>query len=250
MSHGRVIVNVHIEKTAGTSLLKFFEHTVGKEHIAFYDPITDSLTKVSDLPISPANELVDKWQLKSYAFWPALKKAYYTINAKKNQVNVDDIAIVHGHFTANRFDTLFPNSLQTVVIRDPLARMHSQYDHWKRAKGRSQWRVMVPYDETMTFEDYAMLPSIRNYQVQALAGKELATFALVGVTERLNAYTTTLYHLLLLENFIIADMPLRIEKLNQKKQEHEMKRSGFEKDFAFFHKDDYMLYKQAKSLSK
>lgn len=253
MNQKRVIVNVHIEKTAGTSLLKFFEHTVGKERIAFYDPITDSLTKVSDLPLSPANDLVDKFQLKSYAFWPVFKKTYYDLIARRNQVNVakNNIAIIHGHFTADRFDKLFPNLLLSVVIRDPFARMHSQYDHWKRAKGRSQWRVMVPYDDSLTFEDFAMLPMMRNYQIGALAGKELASFDLVGVTEKLDAYTVALYNLLRSEGFIIADMPLKtVENLNQKRQNHEIKRSGFEKDFAVFHKEDYALYEQAKSLAK
>ncbi len=252
VSHKRVVVNVHIEKTAGTSLLKFFESTVGKERVAFYDPITDSLTRVSDLPVSPSNDFVDKLQLKSYAFWPVLKQAYYTVYSRKNHSSVakNNIAIVHGHFIANRFDTTFPNVIRTVVIRDPLQRMHSQYDHWKRAKGRSQWRVMIPYDDAMTFEEYAMIPVMRNYQVQALAGRDLSSFSLVGVTERLGAYTAALYQLLLTEGFITRDVPLNgIEKLNQHKKNHAFK-TGFEKDFAAFHKDDYDLYRKAKSAAK
>ena len=252
MNHKKVIVNVHIEKTAGTSLLKFFERTVGKDRVAFYDPITDSLTRVSDLPLSPSSDFVDRFQLKSYAFWPVLKQAYYAVYSQKNHKSVakNHIAIVHGHFTASRFDETFPQMLQTVVIRDPLKRMHSQYDHWKRAKGRSQWRVMIPYDEKMTFEKYAMLPAMRNYQTQALAGRDLASFSLVGVTERLDEYTNALYQLLLAEGFITSDVPLNtVERMNQHKKNHEIKISHFEKDFMAFHKEDYDLYKLAKSLA-
>jgi len=253
VNHKKIIVNVHIEKTAGTSLLKFFEHTVGKDRVAFYDPITDSLTRISDLPISPSSDFVDKFQLKSYAFWPVLKQAYYSVYSQRNNQSVakNHIAIVHGHFTANRFDKTFPEMLQTVVIRDPLKRMHSQYDHWKRSKGRSQWRVMVPYDEKMTFEEYAILPAMRNYQMQALAGRELGSFSLVGVTERLEEYTKALYQLLLSEGFITSNVSLQtVEKMNQHKKNHQVKSSNFEKDFRTFHKDDYDLYKQAKSLAK
>jgi len=253
VTHKRVVVNVHIEKTAGTSLLKFFERTVGKDRIAFYDPITDSLTKVSDLPWSPSNDLVDRLQLKSYAFWPVLKNAYYSLYSKKNQkkVSMNNIAIVHGHFTADRFDKEYPDAIRTVVIRDPLKRMHSQYDHWKRAKGRSQWRVMVPYESTLSFEEYAMLPVMRNYQMKALAGKDLTDFTLVGVTNRLSAYTNALYNLLLSEGQISREIPLNgIEKLNQHKNNHEVKLSSFEKDFNAFHKEDYDLFRQAQLLAK
>lgn len=253
VSNKRITVNVHIEKTAGTSLLQFFEYTLGRNRIAFYDPTTDRIIKVSDLFLSPSNGFVDTFQLKSYAFWPYIKKAYFGIQTVKRQKNSipNNIAVIHGHFKADRFDTLLPNAINTVVIRDPLKRMHSQYDHWKRAKGRSQWRVMVPYDPRMTFEQYAMLPIMQNYQVQACAGKDLKSFTVVGITERLDMFTKTLYSLFVSEGYIPYTVPFNgIKNMNQHRNTHEIKTNGFEKAFYLFHKDDYDLYEHAKSLVK
>lgn len=252
MHQKRTLVNTHIEKTAGTSLLKFFEEIVGKNTIAFYDPTTDSVIRVSDLGISPSNDLIDKLQLKSYAFWPFVKQAYFTMRSNKRytQSIPENVAIVHGHFAANRFDTILPDAIRTVVIRDPLKRMHSQYDHWKRAKGRNQWRVIVPYDPNMMFEQFAMLPAMQNYQTQALAGKELTSFDIVGVTERLDAFTTALYTVLVKEGYINSTIALKkVEKLNTHRKNHQVKSSAFEETFRKFHAKDYELYKKALTLA-
>ena len=253
MSSKRTIIHTHIEKTAGTSLLKFFENTVGKKNIAFYDPTTDSIIRVSDLGVSPSNDLIDKLQLKSYAFWPYAKQFYFKVRSSKRYAKSipDNIAIVHGHFSANRFDTMLPDVIRTVVIRDPLKRMHSHYDHWKRAKGRNQWRIMVPYDSHMTFEKFALLPEMQNYQKQALAGKDLKSFDLVGVTERLDTFTQAFYNVLVKEGYVKKNaLSTTIEKLNLHRKNHQVKTSMFEEVFKKFHKEDYELYKKALTLAK
>ncbi|MGH7203081.1 MAG: hypothetical protein ACREHC_01410 [Candidatus Levyibacteriota bacterium] len=252
MQAKRIMVNTHIEKTAGTSLLRFFEQTVGKNRIAFYDPITDSLIKVSDLFVSPSNDFIDKHQLKSYAFWPILKQFYFIVQSKNRRSSSlpESIAIVHGHFAANRFDSLLKDPIRSVVIRDPLKRMRSQYDHWKRAKGRNQWRIMVPYNSQMSFEEYALLPVMQNYQTKALAGKDLASFDVVGVTERMDAFTNVLFDMLVKEGHIQKSIHMdSVKKLNPHKKIHETT-IEFEKKFKIFHKEDYQLYKQALSLAK
>ena len=180
-----------------------------------------------------------------------LKQFYFSSQRnKRSSTSVpSDIAIVHGHFAANRFDTMLPDAIRTVVIRDPLRRMHSQYDHWRRAKGRNQWRVIIPYDPAMTFEDYAMLPAMRNYQVNALAGRELASFSLVGVTERLDAYTQALYAFFSAENHVSSKTPpTGVKNLNKRKKNHTIT-NDFEKAFYAYHKDDYDLYEQAKKIA-
>ena len=37
-----VVTSMHIEKTGGTSGVKVFENAVGRQHLAFYDPVDDS----------------------------------------------------------------------------------------------------------------------------------------------------------------------------------------------------------------
>lgn len=248
----KIIVNVHIEKTAGTSLLKFFEQTLGKERVAFYDPKTDSIIKVSDLLVSPSNSYIDKSQLKSYAFWPIIKGLFFTVQSHKRYRNTvpEGVAVIHGHFTADRFDSILPGAISTIVIRDPLARMQSQYNHWKRAKGRSQWRVMIPFNPDMKFEEYALLPEMKNYQVVACAGKDLRSFTIVGLTEQLETFTENLHSLFISEGLISQIIPyMKVKNMNQNKKAYESITSSFEKTFYNFHKDDYVLYEQAKSLA-
>ncbi len=247
-----MIVNTHIEKTAGTSLLRFLEQTIGKKRVAFYDPTTDSVIKISDLFVSPSNDIIDQLQLKSYAFWPLLKRFYFnTRSNKRYQTTVpNDIAIIHGHFVANRFDSLLKDPIRSVVIRDPLKRMRSQYDHWKRAKGRNQWRIMIPYDAQMSFEEYALLTVMQNYQTKALAGKDIASFDVVGVTEHIDVFTNKLFEVLIEEGHIKKSIRMNsVKKLNLHKKTHETTME-FEKKFKVFHKEDYELYRQALSLAK
>lgn len=250
MGSKRIIINTHIEKTAGTSLLKFFEDTVGKQKIAFYDPTTDSLVRVSDLLLSPSNDFVDRLQLKSYAFWPSLKKTYFKTRSKYAQKIPSDIAIIHGHFTSERFDKVVKNPIMTVVIRDPLKRMYSQYDHWKHAKGRNHWRIIIPYDPQLSFEAFALLPAMQNYQIKALAGKKLASFDLVGTTEKLNMFSSALFQMFIREGYVTNATPVKsIPKLNKHRKKY-VANKKFEALFKKFHKEDYLLYEQAKRLAK
>ena len=54
-----VVTSMHIEKTGGTSGVKVFENAVGRQHLAFYDPVADSLTRSSTMVLPQSSRLVD-----------------------------------------------------------------------------------------------------------------------------------------------------------------------------------------------
>jgi hypothetical protein len=248
----RILQNVHIEKTVGTAMSKFFEATLGRDHVAYYDPTTDSLTRSSDLLLPVSSKVVDMFKLRFQPFWPTLKRLWIERQPEKRttQEIPDGIMVVHGHFQADRFDSVVTDPLRAVLVRDPLARMRSQYDHWKATKGLAEWRVRTPYDPSLSFEQYAMLPQLQNYQTQALAGKDLSEFAVVGVTERLEAYSSALLQTFVDEEFCpmpTGEIAIGFTNRTPRRLRHipDIMDEAFVQDFRQFHSKDYDLYREA-----
>ncbi|MFH2085169.1 MAG: hypothetical protein ABII21_00025, partial [bacterium] len=96
----------------------------------------------------------------------------------------EETMVIHGHFSADKFDYLLPTPIQSVVIGDPWKRMVSLYRQWHKVRGQSNHRVVIPFDENMSFEEFATLPELNNYQTKTLAGKDLTSFAAVGTDTR------------------------------------------------------------------
>lgn len=192
MKHNRKHISIHIERTAGTSLLSELGELYGPENVLVYKAGKDKLIRLSDIPISPVSKGVH--YIKSFLEGTPLLRFIYRSYLKivRNSDDIlhwidpgnlpDDFTAIHGHFKADRFDDLIPDPYLTVIMREPLQRMVSQYLHWRRAGGNLGWRVDIPFKENMTFEEYALRDEFRNFQTQSFAGKRLDQFDLVGVT--------------------------------------------------------------------
>lgn len=248
----RILESVHIEKTAGTSVMGFFEKVLGRDHVAFYDPTTDSLTRSSDLLLPVSSRAIDVFKFRFQPFWPLLKKMWVSTQSRKrySEEIPEGIMVIHGHFRADRFDAVVADPLRAVLIREPLARMRSQYDHWKATKGLAEWRVRTPFNPDMVFEEFAMLPQLQNYQTQALADKDLAEFSVVGVMENLEAYSSGLQDVLVNEGFCQKpNQSISIEVINRTPSRLRSFISeidpNFKEAFREFHKRDYQLYNKA-----
>ncbi len=258
------VLSVHIEKTAGTSIQDLLESVLGKNRVLIYDPIRDTLTRSADLKVQRTNRVHDALRLRiaNTPLAPLINKAYQVLidgvlKPKVIQVTnlPDNFAAIHGHFAANRFDQLITNPISAVVIRDPLERMESQYTHWQRTKGITEWRVRIPFDSALTFEDYALLPQLQNYQTQALGGKDLHAFAVVGVTNELDAFAQKLIRCLQNSGFVSRKEMGRhqvkwLNRTPQFRQSSPTYEHDFLRRFQQFHEKDYLLYEQAQERVK
>jgi hypothetical protein len=103
-----------------------------------------------------------------------------------------DTAAIHGHYMLSQFEDQFENPFTSVVLREPLDRMVSQYLHWCRAGGNVGWRIDIPYDKNMTFEEYAFRQEFNNFQTKLLDRKSLHEYDLVGVTQGIDRFVARL----------------------------------------------------------
>lgn len=256
----RTLISTHIPKTAGTSLQSLYQSAVGREHIAIYDARTDTLHRGSESIFTNVSPFTDwlKSNLMNSPFDKIAKDLAFWLKSLKNsgdQVEIPrDVLIIHGHFLANRYDDLVENPLRSIVFRDPLARIHSEYNHWKRAEGRVVFRVTLPYDPSMSFEDYALSQDLQNYQTQAVAGKPLTDFDVVGVTENLDKYKDALIELFIEQGWCDKSVleAVSMPRFNQtpivRRTNRQDLSDTFIQQFRSFHNEDYQLYDAAKAL--
>lgn len=207
-------LSIHIERTGGTSLQAEYEKLYGANHVLVYSVLAGKLLRISDIPISPSNETLSK--AKVFVERTVILKTFYRLYLSiidKSQdvlpwIELDEIpedaAVIHGHFTPELFAELLPTSFTTVVLREPLARMISQYRHWQRAGDNMGFRVEIPDTNGMTFEKYAFRDELINFQTRALGSMSLEEFDLVGVTSKLDKFVARLKGKPTLEDYKIA----------------------------------------------
>lgn len=189
-------ISTHIEKTAGTSLQEFYMRYYGSKNVYIYSSDTDTLICANRTVMKArVNVIVDKIRLLSKQLGLTSFAHSIVLNHLHNHPeNHSTIAIpkncylIHGHFVADKFDNLISNSFRTIVFRDPLDRAISHYKYWREAKGVTNHRIDIPFDEKMTFQEFYLVPCMQNFQTTALGKLEIKDFDLVGVTEQLDRF--------------------------------------------------------------
>jgi hypothetical protein len=190
------IVHVHIERTGGVSLQTLYEKEYPGPEMLWYSTRDDVFAPFN---IKTANYTKD-WQLKTYAFisrwFPPIRRLMLKLRTwrrKRHAVGLEDLpskaSLVIGHFTANRLFSCLPPELHEyrTVVREPLSRMWSHFNHFQAYKGDVGQRVVPQYKKNMTFEEFAMLPEMLNYQVRAI-GSDISIYKHIGVTEELDIF--------------------------------------------------------------
>jgi hypothetical protein len=194
--------------------------------------------------IGTANYTED-WQLRLYAFLarsiPILRHFMIRVRTwrrKRHAVPLENLhsqaKLVIGHFAVNKLLPLLPPSQHEyrTVVRDPLVRMWSHFNHFRAHKGDVGHRVVPKYREDMTFEEFCMLPEMRNYQVQAV-GTDISIYKHIGVTERLDTFSEKI-------NLIGTDLTL--PKVNHFGGKLPPLSVNFLEAFRAAHAQDYELY--------
>lgn len=190
------ILSVHIEKTAGTSLIDYWATQLFKpDSVYVYKPLSNTFICYADMKNTSGGSLKHalRRMLIHTPVYPIIHR--YVVNKEKMIENVPSdmigsrqYRVLHGHFSINQFKNMFVSHFSTIVIREPLQRTISHFQHWKDAKGTMNQREQIPYDPRMTFRDFAFLDSVINWQTRALENKSLSSFNLVGVTERMENF--------------------------------------------------------------
>lgn len=259
-------IYTHIEKTAGTSVRDTLERGIGTTSLYLYSPIANRFVqaKYGRPETSPLLNVI-RQGLAYPIVQPLYMSVYPTLFAaatrrilQKGSIDIPGEArVIFGHFRADQFDILFKArpTIRAVTIREPLSRLRSHYDHWRRTKGQSDWRMRIPYDPSMTFDDFATLPQMQNFQTQALGTMELQAFDVVGVTESIEQSIACFFQHLLREHVIdsVAPKALHMPHYNRTPQRRMTSTASLgTSTIAFlrkFHADDYELYVQARALS-
>ncbi|MDE2025030.1 MAG: hypothetical protein KGJ07_00890 [Patescibacteria group bacterium] len=257
----RKLVSTHIAKAGGTSIQGLYEKALGRDQIAIYLEPLDQLRRGSQYPFSKASPFTD-W-LKSTAldspFYPQAKDLAIWLGSLRNPPTGLDIPegvrVLHGHFSADRFDSIIEDPLRSIVLREPLERTRAAYDHWRRAKGRTEWLNNLPFDPTVTFEDYALSEKLQNYQAQAISGKTLSAFDVVGVTDDLESFGNKLLELFIQEGWcdrsVIGNVsiPNFNRTPSRRKTSVPQPNTNFAEEFRRFHNEDYQLYHEARRIA-
>lgn len=240
------IVHIHIERTGGVSVQNIYAKRYHGVEMLWYST-RDGL--FAPFNIFPGNYAKD-WQLKLHVFiaerFPILRRLILKVRAwrrKRSAVKPEDLSrkakVIVGHFTAAQMLRILPakENAYRVIIREPLERMWSHYYYWRKHKGDVGHMVVPAFREDMTFEEFALLPEMQNYQTKAV-GRDLSIYDYIGTIEGLRKFALD-------TKLLNPSDPTPC--VNHFSDELPELNRGFLEQFKEFHAEDYQLYYNIKS---
>jgi Sulfotransferase family len=154
----KVIISVHVPKTAGTSFAVWLESVFASGQL---------VRDYADRPIDPKSEMnID----------PAGFLSRYGAARKLPE----GALAVHGHFWAKKYERI-ENAVRITFLRDPIERTISHYCFWLNtpADGHSLHQRVL--DEGMGMLDFARLPQLRGfYRDYFFRDVNMAAFDFIG----------------------------------------------------------------------
>ncbi len=186
----RVHVNVQIEGNTNSSFLNDLGNIYGAEHVLVYKVSLKKFIRLSDLTQSPTSSLLKmgKGLLENTLFFNNNSDAKELEAPEQNRLYTrkelpSDTAAVLGQFVPSHIKGIFDNPFISIILKDPLERMISLYEQWKKLKGETDWRINVPYDKDLGFTDFVYQDGFLNFQSKCLGNRRLGDYDLVGVAE-------------------------------------------------------------------
>ena len=161
------LISLHMPKTAGKSFRKvldaIFNGRIQEDYGSEYSFIEDE----------PPGALEQCY------------RAYYSVRRRAKNLIVGSRRpeCIHGHFGARRHRDSYPLASTSVWLRNPVDRLVSHYEFWKRQPDRGSVICNRTLNKSVTFEQFALTKSMQNYQFKMLQGLALEDFSFVGVQE-------------------------------------------------------------------
>jgi hypothetical protein len=162
-----LIISVHIPKTAGTSLGRGLRDCFGNRLLEDYGD-----RPLSNTPEDEARREAARAQVRENG--ADLLKRYDA---------------VHGHFIADKYESLPGDVKFCVILRDPVDRVASHYRQWTELPNPVNAMSRKVIEEGLDLPTFAALPGQANLYRLFLGKVPLEGFAVVGLTE---AYEETL----------------------------------------------------------
>ena len=254
MPSQRKHISVHIEKTAGTSLRAFFNDLYGPEYVYTHSPTQDVFRRTSEMLFPWTYALIQPFRKRfgeNRLFLVVFKLYRFIVSRRQKLYSFDnlpaDYRVLHGHFCADQFGKRVDNPMLTVVLRDPLARMISHYNHLMERKKDTDWRVHSEKLGEMTFEEFALCPEMKNYQTQAFGPYTYDDFDIVGTVEHLEDFMRKLEALVCGRSSYVGGAKRFNESPGNYRKKYPIT-DEFVKKFKDFHERDYELWERAMSL--
>jgi hypothetical protein len=91
---------------------------------------------------------------------------------------------IHGHFFADAFESLYPESPMVTFVRHPVERLVSHYHYFLRNPDRPDGCCKILHERGLSLREFADLDWMRNQTTRYFRGRGLGDFAFVGIAEQ------------------------------------------------------------------
>src|SRR5262245_60067176 len=157
-----MIVSVHLPKTAGNSLKEALTREFKDRLLLDYEDWAGYRSPQSD-----ARTAANAAEMRS-----------------RRLELLEKFDAIHGHFIADKYVGLFPETHFVAFFRDPFQQTVSQYRFLLRIPhARVHPAVRILHDEKMTLEDFIIWRATKDPQTQCVGAVALEDFAMVGLVE-------------------------------------------------------------------
>ena len=157
-----MIISVHIPKTGGSTFRKLLKRAFGPRL------------------------LLDYGDWAGFKTQEAMARRAMRRDEKRRQHDAlaRDFDIIHGHFEADKYADLFPQTQYVAFFREPYQQALSNYQYLQRHPELDHPAIRLFHDNKMSLEDYLRCEALSNPQTQLLGKVPLDDFAMIGMTEQ------------------------------------------------------------------
>jgi hypothetical protein len=178
-SSRKLLVSVHIPKTAGTSLMSEIKRGV------FGNYIFDNVDRPTSMRL----------QYK-------VRRLFTRLKVRKNRERLlQEYGVIHGHFLVRKYVFLYPFANYLTFMREPVSRVLSHYYYFKHIASKNPTSVSRNPDimrvarGDIDLVEFARLYSMVNLYQLFVGGLPLDKFTLIGITERYTESIALLNHI-------------------------------------------------------